>query len=108
MYRFLYFRNIKADNPRAISSAAGVASQIPFTPKNTGSTIIVISINTKDLEKAKTAETIPLESAVNIPLANILSPIKRRAIVHILFPVTAKSNTGLRSEERRVGKECGS
>ncbi len=56
---------------------------------------MVISINTKDLEKAKTAEIIPLDSAVNIPLANILNPMKRRAMVHILFPVTARSNTGL-------------
>ena len=54
-----------------------------------GSIIIVNNINTKDLENASTAEIIPLDNAVNIPLANILKPIKNNAIVHILFPVTA-------------------
>lgn len=83
------------DNASAINSAAGVASQIPFTPKISGSTIIVISINTNDLENARTAETIPLDNAVNIPLAKILKPIKNNAAVHILFPVTARSYTGL-------------
>lgn len=63
---------MKMDNASAINSAAGVASQIPFTPKISGSTIIVISINTNDLENARTAETIPLDNAVNIPLAKIL------------------------------------
>ena len=56
---------------------------------------MVISINTKDLENASMAETMPLDNAVNIPLANILNPIKNRAMVHILFPVTARSYTGL-------------
>ncbi len=53
----------------AINSAAGVASQIPVTPSMSGNTIMVISINTKDLENASTAETTPLDNAVNIPLA---------------------------------------
>ena len=83
------------DNASAISSAAGVASQIPFTPKISGSTIIVININTNDLENARTAETIPLDNAVNIPLAKILKPIKNSAMVQILFQVTARSYTGL-------------
>lgn len=83
------------DNASAISSATGVASQIPFTPKISGSTIIVISINTNDLANARTAETTPLDNAVNMPLANILKPIKKSAIVQILFPVTARSYTGL-------------
>ena len=56
---------------------------------------MVISINRKDLEKASAAETIPLDSAVNIPLAKMLKPIKNSAAVHILFPVTARSYTGL-------------
>lgn len=83
------------DNASAISSAAGVASQIPFTPIITGSASMAISINTKDLENARTAETIPLDKAVNIPLAKILKPIKRSAAVQILLPVTARSYTGL-------------
>ena len=53
------------------------------------------SINTKDLEKARIAETIPLDSAVNMPLAKILKPIKNSAMVHILFPATASPYTGL-------------
>ena len=84
-------KNRKTDRASAISSAAGVASQIPFTPRISGSTIIVISMNTNDLENASTAETIPLDSAVNIPLAKILNPIKSSAAVQILFPVTARS-----------------
>ncbi len=72
-----------------------MASQIPFTPKRSGSTIIVISINTKDLENARTAETTPLDSAVNIPLAKILNPINNSATVQIRFPVTARPYTGL-------------
>lgn len=86
---------MKTDKASAISSAAGVANQIPFTSKSNGSTTMVISINTNDLENARTADTIPLDNAVNVPLAKILNPIKNNAIVHILFPVTAKSCTGL-------------
>ena len=82
------------DRIRAISSAAGVASQIPFTPRSAGSTSIVININTKDREKARTAETTPLDNAVNIPLAKILKPIKSKAMVQIWFPVTARPYTG--------------
>ncbi len=78
------------DNASAISSAAGVASHMPFTPKTSGSTIMVISINTKDLENASMADTIPLDNAVNIPLAKILKPMKNNAIVQILLPVTAR------------------
>ena len=47
------FRNIYTDRSMAISSAAGVASQIPFTPRKAGSTSMVTSINTKEREKAK-------------------------------------------------------
>ncbi len=68
---------------------------MPFTPKMTGSASIVISINTKEREKARTAETMPLESAVNIPLAKILKPMKNKARVQMRFPVTANSYTGL-------------
>ena len=82
---------MKTDRESAISSAAGVASQIPFTPRNRGSTSIAAAINTKERENARTADTIPLDKAVNIPLAKILNPIKNRAIVQSRFPVTAKS-----------------
>ncbi len=67
---------------------------MPFTPRSIGSTSMVISINTKDLENASTAETTPFESAVNIPLAQILKPIKKIAKVQIRFPYTARSKTG--------------
>ena len=56
---------------------------------------MVISINTKEREKARTAETMPLDSAVNIPLAKILKPINKSARVQIRFPTTASSYTGL-------------
>ncbi len=52
------------------------------------------SINTNDRENARTAYTIPLDNAVNIPLVKTLNPIKNRAIVQSLFPVTASSYTG--------------
>lgn len=52
-------------------------------------------MNTKEREKARMAETIPLFKAVNIPLEKILNPINNNAILQILFPVTASSNTGL-------------
>ncbi|MEE1442558.1 MAG: hypothetical protein UGF43_02895 [Blautia sp.] len=54
-----------------------------------------IIINTKDLEKAKIAETTPLFNAVNKPLEKILKPIKNRAILQRRFPVTASWYTGL-------------
>ncbi len=52
------------------------------------------SMNTKDREKARMAETEPFDNAVNIPLANMLKPIKSSARVQIRFPVTARSYTG--------------
>ena len=64
---------------------------MPLTPKIAGSTSIVISINTKDLENARMAEITPFDNAVNVPLAKILNPIKNSAMVQILFPVTARS-----------------
>lgn len=47
----------------------------------------MININTNDLENARTAEINPLDNAVNIPLAKILKPINKSAMVQILFPV---------------------
>lgn len=66
-----------------------------MTPKNNGSANKQITMNTKEREKARIAETIPLFKAVNIPLEKILNPINNNAILQILFPVTASSNTGL-------------
>ncbi|WP_330065569.1 hypothetical protein [Blautia sp.] len=79
----------------AIASASGLASQIPVTPKMAGRSKRQIIINTKDLEKAKIAETTPLFNAVNKPLEKILKPIKNRAILQRRFPVTASWYTGL-------------
>ena len=84
-------KNINIDKANAISSAAGVASQIPVTPKRAGSISMVISMNTKEREKARIAETIPLDSAVNIPLVKILKPMKNSARVQIRFPAAASS-----------------
>ena len=75
----------------AASSAAGVASQIPVTPRMTGRTSMAISVKTKVRENASTAEMSPLESAVNIPLAKMLKPTKSRAREQIRFPATARS-----------------
>lgn len=86
--------NMNMDNARAINSAAGVASQMPFTPKIAGSRSMVASMNTKEREKARIAETMPLESDVNIPLAKILNPMKNRAMLQMRFPVTANPYTG--------------
>ena len=85
---------MKAASITANSSAAGVASHIPVTPNNKGRRSKHVTINTKDREKARTAETIPLFNAVNIPLEKILNPINNKAMLQILFPVTARSNTG--------------
>lgn len=46
-------------------------------------------MNTKEREKARTAETRPLDRAVNMPLANTLKPMKTRAEEQMRFPVTA-------------------
>ena len=56
---------------------------------------MVTSMKTKEREKARIAETIPLDNAVNIPLAKMLNPIKNSASVQIRFPVTARPYTGL-------------
>ena len=68
-----------ADRQIAANSAAGVASHTPVTPQIAGSISIAITINTKEREKASTAEINPLDNAVNIQLANTLKPIKMRA-----------------------------
>lgn len=72
---FLYFINIINAKATASNSATGVASHIPVTPNTNGKTNRQITINTKEREKARIAETIPLFSAVNIPLEKILNPI---------------------------------
>ena len=91
----LYFINIKHDNNIANNSATGVANQIPVTLNNNGNTIKQITINTKERANARIAETIPLLRAVKILLEKMLNPINSNAILQILFPITARSNTGL-------------
>lgn len=51
------------------NSAAGVASQTPLICNISGSSRIAPSENKKVGQNAITPDTIPLESAVNIPLA---------------------------------------
>ena len=87
--------NMAADKTIAANSATGVASHTPVTSKSAGRISIAMTINTKERENASTAEIRPLDSAVNIPLANTLKPIKIRAREQIRFPVTARSYTGL-------------
>ena len=77
------------DRQTAINSAMGVASHIPVTPQTAGSISMAISMNTKDREKARMADTSPFDSAVNIPLAKMLNPMKINAKVQMRFPVTA-------------------
>ena len=55
----------------------------------------MISMNTKEREKARTAETTPLDRAVNMPLAKILKPMNSSAMVQIRLPVKARPYTGL-------------
>lgn len=52
---------------------------------------MAIAVNKKVREKASTAEIIPLESAVNIPLAKMLKPTKSSASEQIRLPTTARS-----------------
>ena len=99
-------KNIPKDKASAISSAAGVASQIPVTPKNRGRTSIAASMNTKDLENARMAETAPLDRAVNIPLAKILNPMKHSAMVQKRFPATARPYTGLSGRAKMDTSGC--
>lgn len=75
----------------AMNSATGVASQIPVTPKRAGRISMAITVNTKVRENARTAEMIPLERAVNIPLAKTLKPTKSNASEQIRLPTTARS-----------------
>ena len=91
---------MNADKNIAANSATGFASHTPFTPKRAGSTSMAIIINTKEREKASTAEINPLDKAVNIPLANTLNPIKISEAEHIRFPVTAKSYTSFPGREK--------
>ena len=97
---------MNADIPKAMISAAGVASHMPFSPKSRGRTSIVISINTNDLEKARTADTAPFDRAVNIPLAKILKPINKSAAVQIRFPLCSRPYTWLSGLENT--DPCGS
>lgn len=77
------------DKQIAANSATGVANHTPVTPQITGSISIAITINTKERQKASTAEITPLDNAVNIPLTNTLNPIKMSAKEQMRFPVIA-------------------
>ena len=68
---------------------------MPVIPIMAGRMSMVMSMKTKEREKAKTAEISPLDKAVNSPLAKILKPIKSSAKLQRRLPVTAKSYTGL-------------
>lgn len=58
-------------------SAAGTASQIPFTPMRLGRISIFATIRTKVRMKDMAADIFPLENAVNIAEENMFSPAKR-------------------------------
>lgn len=58
------------------NSAAGTASQIPFTPMNFGRSKIFATIIPNVRTKEMIAEIFPLENAVNIEEAKILIPAK--------------------------------
>jgi hypothetical protein len=53
------FQKMNLGRVSAINFAAGVARQIPFIPKRAGRISMVISMNTKELEKASTSEAMP-------------------------------------------------
>ena len=88
---FLYLAAINMVRQKAMASATGVANQIPFTPQIAGNTSMVMIRKTKEREKASTAETSPLEMAVNMALPKILNPTKSSAKEQMRFPVTARS-----------------
>lgn len=68
----------------------------------------MMSMNTKERENASTAETLPLDKAVNMPLMKMLKPMKNRAIVHTRFPVTASSYTGCSGDAKKPTSDIGS
>ncbi len=59
MITFMKFQKMNLGRVSAINFAAGVARQIPFIPKRAGRISMVISMNTKELEKASTSEAMP-------------------------------------------------
>ena len=56
---------------RARTSAAGMESQTPSTPRTSGSVSTAARMNTKVLRKERMAETLPLDRAVNLSLIHI-------------------------------------
>lgn len=52
---------------------------------------MAIIIKTNEREKARMADTMPLDRAVNIPLAKTLKPMNSNAIEQMRLPVTARS-----------------
>ena len=56
---------------------------------------MLATVNRKERENASTAETTPLDRAVNIPLAKTFSPTNNNAREQERLPVTASAWTGL-------------
>ena len=82
---------MKVARPIAASSAIGFASHAPVTPSRAGRVNMAIIIKTNEREKARMADTMPLDRAVNIPLAKTLKPMNSNAIEQMRLPVTARS-----------------
>lgn len=61
---------------------------------------MAIAVNKKVRDKASTAEIIPLESAVNIPLAKMLKPTKSSASEQIRLPPGRRQ--GFQAAQRRT------
>ena len=74
-----------------IPSAVGTAIQIPMIPKSRGSSRIPPQSRPKVRRKDRTAETLPLERAVNRAEIKILKPQKRKFMEKTGKPAAAIS-----------------
>lgn len=72
------------------TSDTGTESHNPLIPKNIGRIIIATDNKINVLENAINAEILPLESAVNNMLENVLNPTKSSASENSLLPLTAR------------------
>ena len=63
---------------RVMNSENGMVNQIPFTPRKIGKRITPIMTRIKLLKTEISADTFPLEKAVNIAEAKILIPIGKK------------------------------
>ena len=61
-----------------MNSASGMVNQIPFTPRKIGKRITPMIMRIKLLKTEISADTFPLEKAVNIAEAKILIPIDKK------------------------------